>query len=82
MKTKQTSDKTKTQLLMKMKEDTEKERIEQLEQEETERQKRLSRRSSSPMLRQGQPLESEVAERSALSEPIPRHTQFVSCFSF
>jgi hypothetical protein len=64
---------------MKMKEDTEKERLAQLEQEEMEKQKRLSRRSSSPALRHSQPNESvEVAERSAFSEPIPRHTQFVS----
>ena len=61
-----------------MKEDTEKERLAQLEQEEMEKQKRLSRRSSSPALRQSQPISSEVAERSAFSEPIPRHTQFVS----
>lgn len=60
-----------------MKEDTEKERLEQLEQEEFEKQKRLSRRSSSPAMRQSQPLV-EAAERSALSEPIPRHTPFVS----
>lgn len=59
-----------------MKEDSEKERIEQLEQEELEKKKRLSRRSSSPALRH-QP-ESEVVERSAHSEPIPRNTQFVS----
>lgn len=60
---------------MKMKEDTEKERLEQLEQEEIEKQKHLSRRSSSPVVRQSQPPESE---RSAHSEPIPLHAQFVS----
>jgi hypothetical protein len=59
-----------------MKEDSEKERIEQLEQEELEKKKRLSRRSSSPAIRQ-QP-ETEAFERSAHSEPIPRNTQFVS----
>lgn len=64
-----------------MKEETEKERLAQLEQEEMEKQKRLSRRSSSPAFRQSQPPETEVAERSAFSEPIPRHTQFVS-FNF
>lgn len=63
---------------MKMKEDTEKERLEQLEQEEFEKQKRLSRRSSSPAMRQTQPHETEAVERSAHSEPIPRHTPFVS----
>lgn len=63
------------QLLVKMKEDTEKERLEQLEQEELEKQKRLSRRSSSPAMRHS---EREVAERSAHSEPIARHTPFVS----
>lgn len=63
------------QLLVKMKEDTENERLEQIEQEELEKQKRLSRRSSSPVMRQSHP---EVAERSAHSEPIPPQTQFVS----
>jgi hypothetical protein len=62
---------------MKMKEDSEKERLEQLEQEEIEKKKRLSRRSSSPGVRQSQP-ETDVGERSAHSEPIPRITQFVS----
>lgn len=61
---------------MKMKEDSEKERIEQLEQEEIERKKRLSRRSSSPALRQQ--ADADAVERSAHSEPIPRITQFVS----
>lgn len=67
-----------------MKEDAVKERIEQIEQEEREKQKKLSatRRSSSPVLRQSystQPTtDVVVVERSALSEPIPRHTQFVS----
>lgn len=63
---------------MKMKEDTEKERLEQLEQEEIEKQKRLSRarRSSSPM-RPSQQHESDITERSAHSDPI-RHTEFVS----
>lgn len=60
---------------MKMKEDSERERIEQLEQEEIEKKKRLSRRSSSPGIRQ--PI-TDVAERSAHSEPIPKITQFVS----
>lgn len=62
---------------MKMKEETERERLEQLEQEEIERQKRYSniRRSSSPAMRQSQVIETE---RSAHSEPIPPHTQFVS----
>lgn len=60
---------------MKMKEDSEKERLEQLEQEEIEKSKRLSRRSSSPGVRHSQP---DAAERSAHSEPIPRITQFVS----
>lgn len=63
---------------MKMKEDSEKERLEQLEQEEIENKKRLSRRSSSPVLRHSQQLETDVVERSAHSEPIPRFTQFVS----
>lgn len=61
-----------------MKEDTEKERVEQLEQEEIEKQKRISRRSSSPAMRQSQP---EVADRLALSEPIPQQSQFVSSLS-
>lgn len=61
-----------------MKEDTEKERLAQLEQEEMEKQKRLSRRSSSPAMRQSHPTELEAVERSAFSEPIPRHAQFVS----
>jgi hypothetical protein len=63
---------------MKMKEDTEKERLAQVEQEEMEKQKRISRRSSSPALRQSQPAELEAAERSAFSEPIPRQAPFVS----
>lgn len=63
------------QYLMKMKEDSEKERLEQLEQEEFEKSKRLPRRSSSPGVRHSQP---DAAERSAHSEPIPRITQFVS----
>lgn len=60
-----------------MKEETERERLEQLEQEEIERQKRYSniRRSSSPAMRQSQVIDTE---RSAHSEPIPPHTQFVS----
>lgn len=61
-----------------MKEDAEKERIEQLEQEEIEKQKKASRRSSSPVLRPSHQLESEAVERSAHSDPIPRQTQFVS----
>lgn len=67
-----------------MKEDAVKERIEQIEQEEREKQKKISttRRSSSPVLRQSysaqQSTDVVVVERSALSEPIPRHTQFVS----
>lgn len=60
---------------MKMKEDSEKERLEQLEQQEHEKKKRLSRRSSSPVIRP----ETDVVERSAHSEPIAR-TQFVSSF--
>lgn len=63
---------------MKMKEDSEKERLEQLEQEEIEKNKRLSRRSSSPVVRHLQQPETDVVERSAHSEPIPRITQFVS----
>lgn len=64
---------------MKMKEETERERFEQVEQEEIERQKRYSvRRSSSPAVRQSQPIDNE---RSAHSEPIPPHTQFVSFVS-
>lgn len=64
-----------------MKEDSERERLEQLEQEEIEKNKQMPRRSSSPALRHSdsQQRESEViVERSAHSEPIPRHTQFVS----
>lgn len=63
---------------MKMKEDSEKERIEQLEQEEIEKTKRLSRRSSSPVIRHSQQPDPDAVERSAHSEPIPRITQFVS----
>lgn len=59
-----------------MKEDSEKERLEQLEQQELEKKKRLSRRSSSPAIRQ---IETDAVERSAHSEPIAR-TQFVSSF--
>jgi hypothetical protein len=64
---------------MKMKEDSEKERLEQMEQEEIEKSQRLTRRSSSPAM----PIESsrDVVERSAHSEPIPKNTQFVS-FSY
>ena len=58
-----------------MKEDREKERLAQLEREAIEKQKKLSRRSSSPGVRH-QP-DTDVVERSAHSEPIPR-TQFVS----
>lgn len=68
-----------------MKEDAVKERIEQIEQEECEKQKKqllTTRRSSSSVLRQSYSAQPStdvvVAERSALSEPIPRHTQFVS----
>lgn len=61
-----------------MKEDTENERLEKLEEEEIVRQKRLSRRSSSPVMKHSQPQDLEVVERSAHSDPIPRHTQFVS----
>lgn len=67
-----------------MKEDAVKERIEQIEQEECEKQKKLltTRRSSSSVLRQSYSAQPStdvvVVERSALSEPIPRHTQFVS----
>lgn len=68
--------KTHSKLLVKMKEDAEKERLEQLEQEELEKLKRLSRRSSSPAMRQSQLIESEP--REAQSEPITRHTPFVS----
>lgn len=65
-----------SKLLEKMKEDAEKERLEQLEQEEIEKQKRFSRRSSSPAMRQSQPVESDT--RDAQSEPLPRHAPFVS----
>lgn len=63
------------QLLVKMKEDTENERLEQIEQEELEKQSRISRRSSSPAMRKSQ---TEVVERSANSEPIPHPSEFVS----
>lgn len=65
-----------------MKEDAEKERLEQLEQEEIEKQKRMSRRSSSPATKYSHPQESEAVERSVHSEPIPRHTPFVSFLAF
>ncbi|CAO1304226.1 unnamed protein product [Diamesa serratosioi] len=77
-----------SQLLEKMKEDAVKERVEQLEQEEREKQKKLSatRRSSSPVLRQSYSAHPStdvvVVERSALSEPIPPHTQFDPSYSF
>lgn len=58
-----------------MKEDTEKERLEQLEQEEIEKQKRMSRRSSSPVMRSPR---HEAEPREAQSEPLPRITPFVS----
>ncbi|KAG5675805.1 hypothetical protein PVAND_005679 [Polypedilum vanderplanki] len=65
-----------SQYLNKMKEDSEKERLEQLEQEEIEKKKLMSRRSSSPLLRHSasQLPDYSVAERSAHSEPIPKHT--------
>lgn len=76
------------QYLLKMKEDSEKERVEQLEQEEFEKTKRLSRRSSSPAIKHSQQQDPDAVERSAHSEPIPHITQFVSslfkiqnCFS-
>lgn len=64
-----------------MKEDSEKERVEQLEQEEFEKTKRLSRRSSSPAIKHSQQPDPDAVERSAHSEPIPHITQFVSSFS-
>jgi hypothetical protein len=61
-----------------MKEDSEKERLEQLEQEEIEKKNRMARRSSSPVIKHSQqPTMPENAERSAHSEPI-KNTQFVS----
>jgi hypothetical protein len=67
-----------------MKEDAEKERIEQIEQEEMERQKRASlRRKSSPILRQHQhEKDDSVHQPTTMSEPIPRHTPFVSVWSY
>lgn len=62
-----------------MKEDTERERVENLEQNEKQKQKRLSRRSSSPALRQAS-LHEEAEAREAQSEPIHGHTPFVSSF--
>ena len=64
-----------------MKEETEKERLEQLEQEEIERQKQMSRsrRSSSPAMRHSIPQEADT--REAKSEPI-KHTPFVSLSKF
>ena len=59
-----------------MKEETEKERLEQLEQEEIEKRKYLTRRSSSPVMRHTSQ-QPDNFERSAHSEPIPR-THFVS----
>jgi len=59
-----------------MKEDTEKERLEQLEQEEIEKKKMMARRSSSPVLRHTSQ-QPDTIERSAHSEPIPR-SHFVS----
>lgn len=66
-----------------MKENTEKERIEQIEQEEMERQRRASslRRKSSPILRRHQQEKDDsVHQPTTMSEPIPRHTLFVSLF--
>lgn len=59
-----------------MKEDTEKERLEQLEQEEIEKRKVMVRRSSSPVPRHTSQ-QPDNFERSAHSEPIPR-SHFVS----
>lgn len=64
-----------------MKEDAEKERIEQIEQEELEKQKKLQfRRKSSPVFGRQHQKETDdtVQQRNVLSEPIPRHSQFVS----
>ncbi|XP_070500560.1 piezo-type mechanosensitive ion channel component isoform X4 [Chironomus tepperi] len=69
-----------SQYLNKMKEDTEKERIEQLEQEELEKKKIMARRSSSPVLRHTSQ-QPDTIERSAHSEPIPRtHFEPISSF--
>ncbi|CAH1708045.1 unnamed protein product [Chironomus riparius] len=69
-----------SQYLNKMKEDTEKERIEQLEQEEIEKKKIMARRSSSPVLRHTSQ-QPDTIERSAHSEPIP-HTHFEPISSY
>ena len=67
--------------MTKMKEDAEKERIEQEEQEILEKQKKLAnaaRRSSSPVLHRQKPETDIVAARAVNSEPLARHSQFVS----
>ena len=64
-----------------MKEDAEKERIEQEEQELLEKQKKLAlaaRRSSSPALQRQQTTSEVLPGRAVNSEPIARHSQFVS----
>lgn len=70
-----------SQLMTKMKEDAEKERIEQEEQEILEKQKKLAmaaRRCSSPALQRQQTISEVVPARAVNSEPITRHSQFVS----